>query len=176
MWNARAGSAEIMNQEQALSVMFERSTDLDSAPGSDPSPRVRVEEAGVRVVAALEALGERPDASRGAELISRCIEYGAAALAAARGLFEGEELLAQVRPSEDRLAQLIAEEEPEPEWLRSRAPAADWKAAFRANQTAITAPDVPTAALFDRLTVGVGLAADLCAWLDGPIVAASGAL
>ena len=104
-----------MNQEQVLSVMFERST-----------------------------------------LISRCIEYGAAALAAARGLFEGEELLAQVRPSEDRLAQLIAEEEPEPDWLRSRAPAADWKAAFRANQTAITAPDVPTAALFDRLTVGVG--------------------
>ena len=165
-----------MNQEQVLSVMFERSTALDSAPGSDPSPRVRVEEAGVRVIEALEALEERPDASRRVELSRRGIDYGAAALAAATGLFEGEDLLAQVRPSEDRLAQLIAEEEPDRDWLRSRAPAADWKAAFRANQTAITAPDVPTAALFDRLTVGVGLAADLCAWLDDPIAAASEAL
>ncbi len=165
-----------MIQEQALSEMFERSTALDSALGSDPSPRVRVEEAGVRLVTALEALGERPDASRRAELSRRCIEYGAAALAAARGLFEGEELLAQVRPSQDRLAQLIAEEEPDRDWLRSPSPAAGWKEAFRANQTAISTPDVPTAALFDRLTVGVGLAADLCAWFDDPIVAASEAL
>ena len=176
MGNARPGSAYLMNQEQVLSVMFERSTALDSAPGSDPSPRVRMEEAGVRVVTALEALEEQPDASRRAGLSRRCIEYGAAALTAARGLFEGEELLAQVHPNEDRLAQLIAEEERDRDWLRSRAPAAGWEAAFRANQTAITAPDVPTAALFDRLTVGVGLAADLCAWLDDPIVAASEAL
>lgn len=136
-----------------------------------------LEAPGARLTSALEDLDRQPDPTRRNRLTRYCLEYGAAAIAAAEALFEGGELTAQVRPTKDRILQLIGEQDLGRDWMRSEVPTAAWREAFSVNQSEIVDGTGPPPALFDRLIAAAGLAADLCAWLEaaGPAEASGAA-
>jgi hypothetical protein len=158
-----------VKQQAILSRMVARSQAIEAPPGQYPdSVRASMQEPGLRVAGAIEALHNRPDETTRSELSRCCLDYGATAIADARALFDTGELVAQVHPTEERLGQLIAEEGTSSDWARGERPTASWRDLFWENQREILDGAGPPAGLFDRLIVAVGLAADLQAWLDDP--------
>lgn len=157
-----------MSREDLLSALFEQSRAADLTPDAAvPTVRASMDEPGRRVEAALRAHRDRTDATTRSQLRRSCIEYGARAVAAADAVMGRGELLAQVRPAEDNMAELIAEEGIDRDWQRAEAPETVWRDRFWANHLEIVDGRGSPADLFDQLIRGVGLVADLFAWLEG---------
>jgi adenylate cyclase len=156
-------------RERALAAMLEqREAGVAAVAEAKLSLRASLHAPGTRVGAALEEWAQRPDAIRKAELSQCCVEYGAAAIAAAKALVDSGRLLAQVGPARDSIAQLVAEQGLDRDWMRSGAPTSRWRDCFAANQGEITDGTGADPGLFDRLITAAGLAADLCDWLETP--------
>ena len=156
-----------MNREELLSVIFDESRTADLTPDASVAMvRADMDEPGRRLDAALRAHEEHPDTTTRSQLRRSCIEYGAMAVAAADAVMGRERLFAQVRPTENNLPELIAEEDIDRDWQEAKAPETDWHGHFWENQIEIVDGRGPPAGLFDQLIRGVGLAADLCAWLE----------
>ncbi len=137
-----------------------------SGPTVIAAPRASLRVPGTELATAIEELERAPAATSEVHVIERCVSYGAAAIGAAEALFDRGRLMAQVRPSRDRILGLIGEQRLDRGWAGKRAPIAAWRETFEANHRELTEGNGPDAGLFDRLITAAGVAADLCGWLE----------